>query len=613
MGIEAITQSDTGNTVIPSNDEEWITWVAATKTRNFLLQDPLLDWLELYGDQNGFCKDNEYSSYDSRTDFSEFTYRKANEFENVVARYLEKQMPLVKISQENGDIRDLTKAQDTFKAMKDGVPIIYQAVLRNAESCTYGSPDILIRSDQFQKLFPNAISKEIASRSAPALEGKPWHYRVIDIKYTTLELLADNFLGNSGSNPAYKAQLFIYNRALGRLQDYLPEESYLLGRGWRQQIKGGKIRGSSAIERLAPILQTNITKKGSTLEQTVQNAINWIRLLRKEGGSWRVIPDPVCPELRPNMGNQEDAPWHTAKQHIAVDLEDLTLLWKVGPDKRAAANSKGIERWTDPKCTPSMVGITGEIQAPVLQKILDINQSTEGPNVSPPNIKAEDHLWRDIPALEFYVDFETVSDLDDDFSDFPEKGGQPLIFMIGCGHMENEHWQFRCFIADSLTEQAEARIIDEWLDYMSSVQNKISPDNKDPIIFHWSPAEVSSLEKSYNATVKRHPDKNWRVLRWFDFLKHVIRKEPVVVRGALNFGLKTVAKAMFSHCNIETNWEDGPADGLGAMVGTWWCANEATNLGVNLIDIDLMKEIQKYNEVDCRVMMEIIGFLRKYH
>ena len=313
------------------------------------------------------------------------------------------------------------------------------------------------------------------------------------------------------------------------------------------------------------------------------------------------------------MGNQYDTPWHTAKQQIAVELEDLTLLWQVGPDKRDAANEIGIKRWTDPKCNPSMVGITGEKQAPILQKVLDINQSIDGPNVEPEKIQAANHLWRNTPHLEFYVDFETVSDLDDDFSGFPEKGGQPLIFMIGCGHMENEKWHFRCFISDTFTEPDEAKTIDEWLAHMDSVQKKLSPDNKEAIVYHWSPAEVSTLESSYNAAMRRHKDKNWLVPCWFDFLKNVIRKEPVVVRGALNFGLKSVAKAMFSHGHIETNWEDGPADGLGAMVGAWWCASEAKRLGVNLEDIDLMQEIQKYNEVDCRVMMEIIQYLRHNH
>ena len=64
-----------------------------------------------------------------------------------------------------------------------------------------------------------------------------------------------------------------------------------------------------------------------------------------------------------------------------------------------------------------------------------------------------------------YVDFETVSDLADDFSRIPERGGQPLIFMIGCGHIEDGDWIFASFTADSLAEPAEARIIDEWLNH----------------------------------------------------------------------------------------------------------------------------------------------------
>ena len=30
-------------------------------------------------------------------------------------------------------------------------------------------------------------------------------------------------------------------------------------------------------------------------------------------------------------------------------------------------------------------------------------------------------------------------------------------------------------------------------------------------------------------------------------------------------------------------------------------------------EIDLMQEIIDYNEVDCKVMMEIVAYLRKYH
>jgi len=96
-------------------------------------------------------------------------------------------------------------------------------------------------------------------------------------------------------------------------------------------------------------------------------------------------------------------------------------------------------------------------------------------------------------------------------------------------------------------------------------------------------------------------------------LKEVIKEEPVVVRGALAFGLKAIAQAMHKLGFIETKWESGPVDGLGAMVGACWCASEATRTSVSLGQIDLMRGIQDYNEVDCKVMMEIVRYLRQNH
>ena len=50
---------------------------------------------------------------------------------------------------------------------------------------------------------------------APDLTGD-WHYRVVDSKFATLDLVSGGGLGNSGSAAAYKVQVFIYGRALGR-------------------------------------------------------------------------------------------------------------------------------------------------------------------------------------------------------------------------------------------------------------------------------------------------------------------------------------------------------------------------------------------------------------
>ena len=85
------------------------------------------------------------------------------------------------------------------------------------------------------------------------------------------------------------------------------------------------------------------------------------------------------------------------------------------------------------------------------------------------------------------------------------------------------------------------------------------------------------------------------------------------MRGALNFGLKAFARAMHSHGLIETSWGNTKVDGLGAMTGAWRCDNEARVRSTRLMDIGLMQEIAAYNEVDCRVMMEVLRELRANH
>ena len=182
--------------------------------------------------------------------------------------------------------------------------------------------------------------------------------------------------------------------------------------------------------------------------------------------------------------------------------------------------------------------------------------------------------------------------------------------MVGCGHIEQGEWKWTGFTVESLTESSEAEIIDSWVAHMEEVKQRIDPNGDEPLVFHWSHAEQSTFETAFNSAKERHPAKGWPDPRWYDFLKLVIREEPVVVRGAFGFGLKSIANAMHGHGLIETLWDAGPTDGLGAMVGAWWSASEAENLDCSLGDVQMMMEIQRYNEVDCKVMMEIIRYLK---
>ncbi|MBT5774978.1 MAG: hypothetical protein HOH95_11450, partial [Dehalococcoidia bacterium] len=525
------------------------------------------------------------------------------------------QHELLTLTAGRTQIRDYKAAVATFEAMCSGVPIIHQAVLWDAQHLTYGAPDLLVRSDILPLLIPDAITAEQATTPAPDL-GTPFHYLVVDIKFSTLHLSATGELTNSGSATAYKSQLHIYNRALGNLQGHQPPDSFLLGRSWEQRVSGDTLRGSSCLDRLAPVPQAGSLANKIPTAQAVEESTAWLRRARTEGASWDITPTPTVPQLYPNMGNDQDAPWHVAKKQLAEALGELTLLWQVGARRRNQAHEAGITDWRDPACTPTAVGITGAKQAPKLAAILQANRQTSGPVVSPAHIEAARAQWHPEPPLEFYVDFETVSDLADTFADLPQQGGQTLIYMIGCGHIEDGEWNFTSFTVDALSEPEEARIIDHWFDHMAEVRSRLTPHESSepgPPVIHWSPAEVTTLDTAHNSARNRQPGPGWPKLNWFDFYTNVAQAEPVTVRGAMGFGLKDLARAMHTHGLIQTNWQDGPADGLGAMVGAWWSQNSAIELGEPLSQDALMLEIAQYNEVDCKVMMEIVRYLRQNH
>ncbi len=580
-------------------------WVSASATRNFLLRDPLVDWLARYGRTHKFMRDDEQPDYDERLEFAPFIMGRGIAFEAAIADYFRTLSPVLVITDDYRRIRDPEAARETFAAMAAGHPVIHHGVLHDVQTRTYGAPDFLVRSDVLARFFPGGLPLNAPLASSPLLGGL-YHYVVVDVKFTMLHLLVSGQVGNGGSSSAYKGELFIYNRALGNTQGYMPETAFLLGRGWEQTSKGVTSRVDSAFDRLGQVVMDSVQGAG------VDAAVEWVRRVRREGGDWEVLPAPTLPELYPNATVDSDFPWHGAKSIIAKELDELTMLWQVGVDKRDAAVNKGITRWTDRRVTAELLGVTGERTQPTLQAIIEVHQDASAPPILPAKVTVAEDEWRAVPSIEFFVDFETVSNLNDDMVNIPAQHGQPLIYMVGCGHVQNGDWTFRTFTTATLTEDSEAEMIDAWLAHMDEVSTAAGGEQP-PRVIHWSAAEPSFYQTSYDSARARHPRKSWPDLAWFDLLDRVFRAEPVVVRGSLGFGLKAVAKAAYGHGLIETSWGESKVDGLGAMVGAWWCDHEARRQHVSMHEIDLMKEIEQYNEVDCKVMMELLYLLRANH
>ena len=85
MTIKALTVDTYGETVIPESDEDWSEWVSASRTRNFVLRDSLVDWLDMYGEQRGYFK----NTVDDRADFVGVTMDRGRVFEQYVLNFLQ--------------------------------------------------------------------------------------------------------------------------------------------------------------------------------------------------------------------------------------------------------------------------------------------------------------------------------------------------------------------------------------------------------------------------------------------------------------------------------------------------------------------------------------------
>lgn len=630
--IKTLKKKDYKKKKIPlyaPEDTDWDEWVSATKTRNYLLKDPLLDWIE-YNYSPLLVKQPKLTkkvlsavTRNKRNNFTEFIMEQGNRFEDNIIKLMSNRFGPDKVKSVGGELSPHSpdKVKETIKLMNEGIPFIHSGLLHNPENKTYGIPDLIVRSDWLDKLvLISPLDKKLAKIPAPKLKGKPkYHYRIVDIKFTTLNLRSDGIhILNSNSFPAYKSQLWIYNEALARYQGYKPDEVYILGRRWKFTSKSEIFKGNSCFEKLGVINYKDIDASYPSL---TKKAINWIRDVRSEASKdWNITKVPLeREELYPNMSNSHDYPWHSVKKQIANSIGEITSLWMVGTNHRKRAHEQGVYKWTDKECTTDVLGINGIYTKNILEKIIDINRPRKKRRLNkilPFKITNNLKDWQTPENIEFYVDFETVNDVLTDFEDLPEVTSTSIIFMIGVGYIDplTKKWEYKNFTVDSLSDDTnfknnEQQICKEFSRFISETAAVYNVKN--PLCIHWAAAE----NNFWNNACERHSEiwesDKWE---WFDLLK-VFKQEPIVIEGCLNFSLKTVAKAMKKHDFIKTIWDKNSSclDGQSAMIGAWKSHKDAKNRGISMRETPEMKEITKYNEVDVKVLQEIIEYLRNNH
>lgn len=608
--------------------------VSATKTRNYLLDDGILDFLDYYSrnPKKHSLTFNEIvgfeSGYNTRSKNDSINIQKINYGSEILndmikeegIKYEKKVMdelttkannsnPVIAIESIECSLDIKTNYENTKKLIEEGKEILYQAVLYNEDDNTFGCPDLIIRSDIIERMFDNTyVTNEIKEEfeRKKDVHMKDYFYVVVDIKHSNLDFNADErTLRNTDTLKPYKSQLCVYNNALTRIQGFDPKIALVLGKSYT--IKG--LKYYDYFNKLGVI---DYRDRDNEFVKKTEEAIKWIRRVREDGKYWVLDPIPSVKELFPRMNNEKDGKWKVIKQKVADNVGEISSVYYCGVKERKSAHSRNIFSWRDSRCNSNTLGFNPNSKSKIpgtIDKILEINRNFDNNlKVSPSVIKTtniDGFLWRDInsKSMEFYLDYETMNSNFFDTANLSYEN--VIVFQVGVGYENSENeWVYKAFVSKDKSFEGEKSMFNEFFKFIYDAYQKEKGNRNNYHFVHWYPHEKICYEK---VRIKM----GLPLIKFMD-LSRLFREEPIVVKGSLRYKLKSISKALHSMGLIKTSWDLSSEcnSGLAAMA----LANKVYDeVKVVTEENEIMKEIIKYNEVDCKVLWDILRYLRENH
>ena len=555
---------DTVQNVNISDDK----WISATSTFNFCNKDPISDYIDCHIKKK---KKSLFFTGSTQNNLNNpsigYLFERGNSFEYEIIFKLQQKFPSQVTSISSRFSIDNYKK--TIEAMFSLVPIIHSASLIDTKNCTYGIPDLLVRSDFLDKITETKYSLPTTLKSSCLPQNL--FYIVIDIKFTTLTLKADGeHILNTHFFPSYKSQLYIYDNALKNIQNCSLETSFILGR--RSTYTKTKDNTSytyisnDPFKRLGKIDYTNIDKD---VIETTKDALYWIREMREKGESWDYM-NPENENMYPNMKKKnKDLFVEMKKEELANQINEITKIWGCGYSKRELALSFGISSYTDKKLSAELLQFKNKNQE-IVDRMLEINRQNEDSFILPKELT---NITLQKYKNEFYIDLECTNIVLD-------PSLESLIFLIGIGYIKNNKFTFEYFLSKSPTKEEEERIIRELKEFLNSFSGT-------KVLYHWTNIEKRMLGKIKNC-------------KYID-LCHEMKREPISIKNCFSYKLKEVYKCLFG--KEEKEEKEGIKNGLEASI-------EASNLYKTNSSF---KNIIKYNKKDCEMMFDILNKLRDFY
>ena len=116
---------------------------------------------------------------------------------------------------------------------------------------------------------------------------------------------------------------------------------------------------------------------------------------------------------------------------------------------------------------------------------------------------------------------------------------------------------------------------------------------------------IGVLKKTFGINLFHTHKLNYSI-HWLDICQ-LFKTEPILIKGCFGFGLKIIAKKMKEYGMIDTILESECNNGMMAMIKAWKCYHNFPNPH----NSPVMKDIEKYNEFDCKALCDILYYLRQ--
>jgi hypothetical protein len=261
-------------------------YCSVSQIKNYLLEEPLLDYLNLYGD-----KSKQVKPIFEECDFSSFIMDMGNKWEEYVVNII-----VEKCKRENISYTFIERKSgyhQTKEALNKKTDVIFQAQVKDWNNNIVGYPDIIVKKKAFLKLFNFPLD------NIPDDE-----YVVIDIKFSSVKSDENSYVVETSNYIKYiKGQISMYSRLLKSISP------------------AGFIISKDKATIDYPIA---VNVKDKDLIKVCDDAINWLKLLYQKG------KDLDISNLKPNLNNTMDGYWREYKKELLFpsNEEEIPIIKK---------------------------------------------------------------------------------------------------------------------------------------------------------------------------------------------------------------------------------------------------------------------------------------------